>query len=183
MVFTACIVCSVHGDNQPLLVCTRFLGVLLCWGVVLYARRMKVIIHCSASNFGNAALIDSWHRQKGFSRVGYHFVILNGMIGHKKYHDYFDGAIETGRPLDDDSDMEPDEVGAHTLGHNKSVGICLVGESAMFTPKQMKSLNILLSILKSQFGSIEVFQHSDFEPKKPFCAGISKPTMKLLNEI
>lgn len=144
---------------------------------------MKIIIHCSDSGFGNAALIDSWHRSRGFEKIGYHFVILNGAIGHKKYYDYFDGAIETGRPIDDDKDLEPDEVGAHTLGHNKSVGVCLIGKSSTFTPKQMNSLHKLIEMLKVQFGSVEIFQHSDFETKKPFCAGISKPTMKLLNEI
>jgi len=40
-------------------------------------KNKKVIIHCSDSSFGNAVLIDKWHRQRGFDNIGYHFVILN----------------------------------------------------------------------------------------------------------
>ena len=38
----------------------------------------KIIIHCSATPRGvdySAADIDKWHRQRGFSKVGYHYVI------------------------------------------------------------------------------------------------------------
>ena len=144
---------------------------------------MDIIIHCSASKFGNAAEITRWHLERKFSTIGYHFVILNGQIGAVKYYKWFDGAIETGRPIDDDKWFEPDEVGAHTLGHNNCVGICLIGESNNFTTKQIESLKLLLSVLKKQFGDIKVYQHSDFEVKKPFCAGLSKAQMEELNKI
>lgn len=144
---------------------------------------MDVVIHASASKYGNAAEITKWHLSRGFKAIGYHFIILNGQTGLKKYYKYFDGSIETGRPIDDDSWFELDEVGAHTLGHNYSVGICLIGESNTFTENQLASLIKLLKILKKQFGSIKVYQHSDFEPKKPFCAGLTKEVMLQLNNI
>lgn len=72
-----------------------------------------IIIHCSDSKYGNAALIDQWHREKGYKGIGYHFVIGNGN-GSKA------GEIEFGRPTN--------QVGAHAVGYNSnSIGICLVG--------------------------------------------------------
>jgi len=145
---------------------------------------VKVIIHCSASDFGNAALIDSWHRARGFAMIGYHYVILNGKLSPHKFHSYFDGHIETGRPLDDDSDLELDEKGAHTWGYNHAVGICLIGESGKFTNAQMGSLHFLIRKLREQFKEIEVGQHSDYDPvNKPWCAGLSKLQMNVLNMI
>ena len=144
---------------------------------------MDIIVHCSASKFGNAAEITRWHLERGFSTIGYHFVILNGQVGAKKYNKWFDGNIETGRPIDDDKWFETDEIGAHALGHNNTIGICLIGESNSFTVRQLRSLTLLLRVLKKQFGEITVYQHSDFEPKKPFCAGLSKEQMLKLNNI
>lgn len=145
---------------------------------------MDVILHCSESIFGNAALIDSWHRARGWSMIGYHYVILNGKLSATKYHKWFDGSIETGRPIDDDKDFEPDEIGSHTLGHNTCVGICLIGKSNSFTTKQIESVKLLLKMLKIQFGSIKVYQHSDFDPvNKSHCAGFSKTQMELFNKV
>lgn len=71
----------------------------------------EIIIHCSATAEGKdfrAKDIDRWHRQRGFSKIGYHYVID------------LDGKIEAGRELD--------EVGAHCKGHNAhSIGICYIG--------------------------------------------------------
>jgi len=145
---------------------------------------MKIILHCSDSNFGNAALIDSWHRDNGWSMIGYHFVILNGWTGAKKYHKVFDGNVETGRPIDDNKYFEWDEYGAHTLGHNNSIGICLIGKSASFTDNQINSLKDLLRLLKNQFDTIEVLQHSDFDPvNRPYCAGFTKEQMEEFNKL
>ena len=50
----------------------------------------KIIIHCSDSEFGDAALIDKWHKERGWTGIGYHYVILNGcrkatMTGFQPY--------------------------------------------------------------------------------------------------
>ena len=141
-----------------------------------------VIVHCSASGFGNAVMVDNWHRQRGWSMIGYHFVILNGNLTAKKHHSQFDGTIETGRPLDDDSDLEFDEAGAHALGYNdRSVGICLIGQSGQFTDNQLRNLRFLTKLLRAQFGKIKIIQHSDVEPLKPYCAGLTKLQMRGLN--
>ena len=44
----------------------------------------EIIIHCSATKEGKdfkAADIDRWHRERGFNKIGYHYVIdLDGTI-------------------------------------------------------------------------------------------------------
>jgi hypothetical protein len=55
-----------------------------------------------------AAEIDRWHRDRGFARIGYHWVIRR------------DGTIEAGRP--------EGVTGAHVRGQNTGkIGVCLVG--------------------------------------------------------
>lgn len=143
---------------------------------------INVVIHCSASKYGNAAEFTKWHLGRGWSSIGYHYVILNGWLGPAKYHKCHDGRLETGRPLDDDKDLEGDEWGAHTYGYNNSVGICLVGESGKFTPAQRIRLFHLLIDLKEQFGDINVLQHSDIDPtNKPWCAGLSQNIIDYFN--
>ena len=80
----------------------------------------KIVIHHSASPVSvrqggqvvpvNATMIREWHLTKGWSDIGYHFVILP------------DGSCETGRPI-----YRP---GAHCVASNRNfigIGICLVG--------------------------------------------------------
>ena len=60
-----------------------------------------LVVHCAATppemDIG-AKEIDLWHRQRGWSGIGYHFVIRR------------DGRVEAGRPLD--------RPGAHAQGFN-----------------------------------------------------------------
>lgn len=147
---------------------------------------VKVIVHCSASFWGNAATIALWHalpppRGRGWTTIGYHYVILNGMLSPNKMHFEYDGHIETGRPLDDDSDMELDEMGAHAFGYNNAVGICLIGLSGTFSGAQLRGLKHLTNRLRKQFGQIEVLQHSDVDKKKPYCAGLTFLQLNNLN--
>lgn len=145
---------------------------------------MKVIVHCSDSSFGNAAIIDNWHRNrpKPFRMIGYHLVILNGHIDSRHHNSRFDGHVETGRPFDDNHVIDSSEWGAHTLGENDGIGICLIGKSGEFTENQLKTLMSELINLKTQFGEIKVYQHSDFDKRKPYCAGLSQEFMNNINE-
>lgn len=152
------------------------------------SNKILVILHCSKSKHGNAALLSKWHTMKppdgnGWSAIGYHYVILNGWLDSKKYNKYFDGYLETGRALDDDHKLTLDENGAHTKGHNNAIGICLIGESGQFTKKQINCLYEILYQLKDQFFNIEVKQHSDFDSEKPFCAGFFESDMKHFNNV
>lgn len=123
----------------------------------------KIIIHCSASKWGNAQIIDSWHRDRGFKKIGYHFVIGN------VYPDYEhfmlqtpditnDGLIENGRPIS--------EIGAHVYGHNeKSIGICLIGTDT-FSGRQLLALYRLVKKLEKDLGKLEIYGHYEFNPNK-----------------
>lgn len=135
---------------------------------------VKVILHCSDSSFGNAALIGKWHLERGWNGIGYHYVILNGWIAAGVYHSRFNGHIETGRPLDHDPVVEGKEMGAHVKGHNtNSVGICLIGKSGQFTNEQLNAALSCVYQLEDQFTDIEIFQHSHFDAQKPDCAGLN----------
>lgn len=132
----------------------------------------KVIIHCSDSSFGNALLIDKWHRERGWKGIGYHFVILNGCIFKDNYMAENDGLVEVGRAIS--------EIGAHCKGQNEdSIGICLIGERT-FTPKQLYySLPRLLKELNARFGIIsgEIYGHYQFDPGKT-CPNIDMRDLK-----
>lgn len=148
---------------------------------------VRIILHCSDSSFGNAALISKWHSLpaqevvqngrkyvgRGWSGIGYHYVILNGWIASNIYNPSFNGHIETGRPLDDDPVVSGSETGAHVKGYNtKSVGICLIGKSGQFTYDQLNTSLKIVHDLEEQFHDIQVLQHSDLDSTKPYCAGL-----------
>jgi N-acetylmuramoyl-L-alanine amidase len=107
-------------------------------------RKIKeILIHCSASSFGDASDIDQWHKERGWSGIGYHYVILNGFRDKGKDTPSDDGFIEAGRPIE--------KMGAHCSGHNRNtIGICLIGVDK-FTDKQRESLKSLLNGLKVVF--------------------------------
>jgi N-acetylmuramoyl-L-alanine amidase len=79
-----------------------------------------IIIHHSDSDYGSAAIIDKWHRARGFDELGYHFVIGNGT-------DSGDGQIEVGPR------WTKQKWGAHDNALDNrfniyGIGICLVGD-------------------------------------------------------
>lgn len=98
----------------------------------------KVMVHCSATpdvETGWAAKvgveeIDRWHRDRGWSGVGYHYVIKR------------DGTVEEGRPLT--------KSGAHTRGMNHHPGICWIGTKRP-TGKQLEAFCRLHDMLASQY--------------------------------
>ena len=94
-----------------------------------------IVVHCSASDVqghDNVAVIKEWHLERGFSDIGYHYIITK------------DGDIHVGRPLH--------ISGAHCRGYNaRSIGICLTGNEE-FSDEQFKSLRELVNDLIIQFG-------------------------------
>lgn len=101
-----------------------------------------IAIHCSDSKFGNAQIIEDWHKQRGWSDIGYHFVILNGQFENDSFLMCMDGMIEAGRDID--------KNGAHVQGYNDYIGICLIGINS-FTEKQFASLAELIKELIRKF--------------------------------
>ena len=104
-----------------------------------------IIIHHSATSYGNVVIIDKWHRDNGWDGVGYDFVIGNGTSSR-------DGQIEVTyrwrRQL----------VGAHTKtpnnwGNEDTIGICLIGDftKSRHSWKQFDSLTKLVRFLQQHY--------------------------------
>ena len=117
----------------------------------------ELIVHCSATPEGKDYSVDTirqWHLQRGFSDIGYHYVI------------YRDGSIHIGR--------DESIIGAHCTGHNtNSIGVCYIGGCASDgkTPKdtrtteQKQSLVKLLKELKTKYPQASIHGHRDFSSK------------------
>ena len=120
----------------------------------------SIIIHCSYTKSDqdiSADTIREWHFARGWSDIGYHWVIRR------------DGTIEAGRP--------ENRTGAHTQGHNNSIGVCLVGGMSddreplfNFNHKQLAAMAILIADIKLRHGDdLPVVGHRDFEGVKKAC--------------
>lgn len=123
----------------------------------------KIIVHCSATQKKadiGAAEINTWHTQRGFDCIGYHFVIRR------------DATIEHGRSLA--------QIGAHCRGNNaESIGICMVGginhigeSENNFTQEQFKTLNSLLAELEHDFPNTTLHGHNEFANKDCPCFSV-----------
>ncbi len=118
-----------------------------------------IVVHCSASSWGDAATIRRWHtdpppKGRGWKDIGYHYVVLGGRrTSRVAYAPADDGWIELGRDLDRDGDVG-EEIGAHTLEVNRStLGVCLIGNlAADFTPRQIATAAGLVAGLCMRFG-------------------------------
>jgi len=134
----------------------------------------KIIIHCSASEWGNAKVIDQWHHERGFNEIGYHYVICNGYPEYKDYKSNIrknnDGLVEKGRNIS--------IVGAHAVGDNKtSVGICLIGDKD-FTEKQINALlNLLYDLVKKYPIGMNIWGH--YEVNSGVKQGKTCPNMNM----
>lgn len=138
----------------------------------------EIIIHCSDSPEGRndkAEDIRKWHKQRGFSDIGYHYVID------------LDGTVEKGRSIE--------QAGAHCTGHNRnSIGICYIGGAywrdgvnakgkpikgkdgkAVLMPKdtrtalQRMAMKELVAQLQEQFPHATVHGHREFANKACPC--------------
>ena len=124
----------------------------------------EIIIHCTATPEGKQMSIDEirrGHRQRGFSDIGYHYVVM------------LDGSVQNGRDVD--------LIGAHALNHNAhSIGVSYVGglENSPGVPydklkakdtrneKQKKALVDLLKVLRLNFPKANIIGHRDTSPDK-----------------
>jgi len=104
-----------------------------------------IIIHHTATAFGNAAIVTRWHLDRGFDEMGYHFLIGNGTNSG-------DGQVEVG------TRWPKQKWGAHTKSpdnrfNDYGIGICLVGNFDIQYPSaaQMRSLDKLVAYLMKTY--------------------------------
>lgn len=108
----------------------------------------KIILHCSDSDAQPQTIetIRSWHVQRGFKDVGYHWVIIKS------------GVLQAGRPMN--------KMGAHCLGYNEtSIGICLTGKKIFFE-EQYNTLRRLLAFVHGFFPGATLHAHNEFNKNK-----------------
>ena len=118
----------------------------------------EIIVHCSATPEGkdySVADIRKWHKQQGWSDIGYHYVV------------YRDGTIRDGRDVN--------ISGAHCVNHNShSIGVCYIGGVASDgktpkdtrTPSQRIALKQLLTELLMLYPNARIYGHHDFDKGK-----------------
>lgn len=116
-----------------------------------------IIVHCAATPEGKdftVADIRAWHRGRGWSDIGYHYVV------------YRDGSIHEGRPVS--------QVGAHVAGHNTgTIGVCYIGGVAADgktakdtrTTEQRASLRWLVAELAKLHGADRIAGHREYAAK------------------
>lgn len=122
----------------------------------------RIILHHAAATNASADDIDRWHKEKGYSKIGYHFLVRK------------DGSIYRGR--------EENMVGAHAYGSNyDSIGICAEGNFEVETmpDAQKQSLKELVSYLKNKYKINKVQQHLDVN--NTACAGKNYPFDEIAN--
>ena len=122
--------------------------------------KMRVIkeihIHCSATREGQAITADTirrWHLNRGWSDIGYHYI-----IGHQQ--------IEFGRPLG--------RIPASVRGHNKyAAAICYIGgldsngkAKDTRTERQKELLIKMIKQLKHIYPDAKIHGHRDLSPDK-----------------
>lgn len=117
-----------------------------------------IVLHHSATprkmKNDDVFAIHQWHLERGWSGIGYHFVIEK------------DGTLRSGRPLN--------TVGAHCRGYNsKSIGICMVGgldENGNivdnFCDSQYKTLQTLVIMLREMYPEATFVKHKDLAATK-----------------
>lgn len=118
----------------------------------------EIIVHCSATPEGKDYTVDDirrWHKQRGYSDVGYHYIV------------YRNGILAQGRDVN--------IIGAHASGHNAhSIGICYIGgmnaentqPEDTRTLRQKARLLSLLVDLRKLYPNARIIGHRDLSPDK-----------------
>lgn len=111
----------------------------------------RVFVHCSASDVpshDDISVIDRWHKQNGWSQVGYHFFITKR------------GVLQAGRSLE----LTPAAQGGHNAG---TIAICLHGlKVELFTKAQFATLRDLCHEINEAYrGSVTFHGHCEVSAK------------------
>ena len=171
---------STHVSTLPTYSPRKSQPVVVPYGIRKELNQFKIrpwkyiVIHHSASDFGDAASIGKYHKEeRGWvNGLGYDFLIGNGNGSR-------DGQIEVGNRWNKQID------GAHAGNpeYNKhGIGICLVGnfDTDRPTNRQISSLLYLIDYLQKRcnINKDNVIMHKTF--RKTVCPGKHFPYDKLL---
>ena len=116
----------------------------------------RIILHCTATPEGRHVDVDTirvWHKARGWSDVGYHFVI------------YLDGSVHAGRAVE--------KTGAHVAGHNATtIGVVYVGgtdaagkaKDTMNAAQETAFVN-LVKHLRDEYGPLTLHGHNEYAAK------------------
>jgi len=132
----------------------------------------KIVIHCSATPEGRAVSVGTirqWHLDRGWSDIGYHYVID------------VKGNLHEGRPVE--------RQGAHVRGLNKnSIGICYVGGcDSKMSPKDTRTesqkgrLEALLFDLMDKYSNATLHGHNEFSAKACPSFDVQKEYIDIIN--
>jgi N-acetylmuramoyl-L-alanine amidase len=117
----------------------------------------EIIVNCTATPEGKDFTVDDirrWHKEQGWSDIGYHYVI------------YRDGSIHEGRNVK--------YSGAHCTGHNaNSIGVVYIGGVSKDgktakdtrTKAQKRALLQVMRTLRAAYPSARIYGHRDFAKK------------------
>ncbi len=127
----------------------------------------KILVHCTDTPDGSPVSVNQvrdWHIKRGFSDIGYHYLIgIYGEIFH-------------GRP--------EDQEGAHCEdngGNHGSIAICLVGRLE-YSVSQITSLTTLVLEIMANYGltPTDVYCHYEFDDKGKTCPTFSANMLRAL---
>ena len=116
----------------------------------------RIILHCTATPDGRHVDVDTirgWHKKRGWSDIGYHYVI------------YIDGSVHVGRDVA--------KAGAHVVGHNAdTIGVVYVGgtdaggkaKDTMNDAQETAFVN-LVKHLRDQYGPLTLHGHNEYAAK------------------
>jgi len=141
----------------------------------------KIIIHCSDSVWADAFEIDKWHKERGFVKIGYHYVVLNAYptfesFENKNPQDTI-GVIQKGR--------SDEEIGAHVKDMNSdTIGICLIGKNDFSYKQQFSAAKLTVRLLKQYGLSVDdVLGHCECPTGKEqgkTCPNLSMPKFRFI---
>ncbi|PAB57032.1 N-acetylmuramoyl-L-alanine amidase [Anaeromicrobium sediminis] len=123
-----------------------------------------IVIHHAAHASANVLDVHRWHKQNGWSGIGYHFYIGK------------DGQIHKGRP--------ENSIGAHCKDYNKvSLGICLQGNFQLeeVNKIQLDALIGLCQCLCDKYSISTIKGHGEL--KSTSCPGLNFPLMKVRQRV
>jgi peptidoglycan hydrolase-like protein with peptidoglycan-binding domain len=123
----------------------------------------RIILHHAAVSNCSVDDVDRWHKNKGWTCIGYHFFVRK------------DGSIYRGR--------REEAIGAHAYGSNTdSIGICAEGnfENETMGDVQKQALKELVAYLKNKYKISTVQKHKDVCVTS--CPGDKFPFDQIANE-